>query len=107
MSTVTLTQADNGKTVEVRQGDTIAVQLAENPTTGFRWAIDKLDQKIAKPQNDSYSPASGGGVGGGGMRTFTLLAAATGTTPLELKLWREWEGNASITQRFAVNLHIT
>ena len=107
MSTVTLTQADNSKTVDVRRGDTIVVQLAENPTTGFRWAADNLDEQVVKPQNDSYSPASGGGVGGGGTRTFTLLAAGAGTAPLRFKLWREWEGDKSITQRFEVNLRVS
>ncbi len=34
---VTFTDADNGKTSDVAQGTKLAVQLAENPTTGFQW----------------------------------------------------------------------
>ena len=32
---VTLTEADNGKTEDIAQGTRFAVQLEENPTTGF------------------------------------------------------------------------
>ena len=34
---VTLTEADNGKTEDIAQGTRFAVQLKENPTTGFQW----------------------------------------------------------------------
>jgi inhibitor of cysteine peptidase len=105
MSTVTLTQSENGATVEVPAGGTVVIRLEENPTTGFRWAIDSVDQQVLKLQSDDYS-GSGGGAGAGGLRTFTLGTVAAGTTHIQLKLWREWEGDASITQRFAATIRV-
>ena len=48
MSNVTLAQADNGKSVEVKPGDTIVIQLDENSTTGFRWAMDQTFPELCE-----------------------------------------------------------
>jgi predicted secreted protein len=32
-----LVEADDGRTVDVRQGETVRVTLQENATTGYRW----------------------------------------------------------------------
>ena len=42
--TVTLTAADNGKVVDVVEGEAIALRLRENASTGYRWEFDGLDQ---------------------------------------------------------------
>jgi inhibitor of cysteine peptidase len=106
MSVVTLSRGDNGKTIEAQTGDSIVVRLDENPTTGFVWAIDKGNDEILPLQNSDYAMAPGVGVGGGGQRTFTFKAQKAGTVSLQLKLWREWEGDQSITERFAVTIQV-
>ncbi|HEX8069720.1 MAG TPA: protease inhibitor I42 family protein [Pyrinomonadaceae bacterium] len=85
-----LTQADNGGAVEVKQGEVISIRLEENPTTGYRWAVDQTDEQILELQNSAYASA-GGGIGGGGARTMSFRAKKTGTAPLRLKYRREWE----------------
>jgi inhibitor of cysteine peptidase len=106
MSTVTLTQADNGRSVEVRPGNVIVIQLAENPTTGFRWAVDQIDEQIVTIVRVDYTTAAGGGIGGGGARSFTLKAEHSGTMELRLKLWRDWEGESSVIERFTVTIQV-
>jgi inhibitor of cysteine peptidase len=106
MSTVTLTQADNGRSVEVKPGTIIVIQLAENPTTGFRWAVDQIDEQIVPIVRVDYTTAAGGGIGGGGTRSFTLRAEHAGTMQLQLKLWRDWEGETSIVARFTVTIQV-
>jgi predicted secreted protein len=45
-------------------------------------------------------------MGGGGQRRWTFTAQKAGMATLELKLWRTWEGDASISERFTVTLHV-
>src|SRR5207249_4116172 len=44
MVEVMLTEAQNGSSVEAQSGDDLLVELEENPTSGFRWEIDRLDE---------------------------------------------------------------
>ncbi len=106
MSTHTLTDADKGKTIQVHQGDEIVIQLKENPTTGYRWAIDKTDDKVLASQNPDFSPTPGTGIGGSGTRIFTFIAHQPGTVHLQLKLWRSWIGDSSITDRYDVTITV-
>ena len=149
MATLTLTATDNGKSFQLNVGDEIVIHLKENPTTGFRWAIDQADDSILSLQGQHPTPSSGGPaatagsptatpggqpvvtaggsnipagspttapgspvsrpgrpIGAGGTRTFTFIAKNAGTVDLQLKLWREWEGDSSIRERFEVTIDI-
>ncbi len=99
----TLTELDNGKTVELRVGDTFALHLYENAATGYRWSFDDLDRKVVTALEEAYVRRSEA-VGSGGHMQWTLAAGASGTTQIKLKRWRQWEGDASIQERFAVTL---
>ena len=107
MVPVTLTQADNGKSVDVRPGSLITIRLSENPTTGYRWAVDNVDSDVVVLESSDYAPAPNAGVGSGGERTFTFQATQAGVAAIHLKLWRDWEGDGSITQRFAATIQGT
>lgn len=81
------------------------IRMEESPTTGYRWALDNIVGDILVLQKDDFSPA-GSGVGGGGERTFTFAAQKAGSTRLGLKLWRNWEGDSSITNRFDIAINV-
>jgi len=106
VSRITLTEADKGKTIQVHRGSEIVIHLEENPTTGYRWAIDQTNNTVLAPQNPSFSPTPGGGIGAGGTRTFTFIAKQPGIVHLQLKLWREEEGNSSIKDRYDVTIQV-
>jgi len=106
MSTTTLTLADSGRAVDLRVGDRLVLQLEENPTTGYRWALEPFDQEVMSLDDVEYTPAREGGLGGGGQRAWTFSTRKPGTAALQLKLWRPWEGDASVTARFTAALQI-
>jgi len=102
----TLTEADNGKDIDVHVGDTIVLRLPENPTTGFRWAFDDLDTGAVSAKEGDHTHSSEA-VGSGGEMTWHLTPTAAGSTPIKLKLWRHWEGDTSTRKRFAVTLKVS
>lgn len=110
MSTVTLTDDDNRKEVEIQQGDEIVLRLPENPTTGYRWHIDRANSILVQ-EGDSYVPVPPPdpeiSFGRGGVREFRFRGTAPGTARLDLKLWQEWEGEGSVTERFGVGIRIS
>jgi len=102
---MTVTRADNGRVVAAKVGDTIAVRLDENPTTGYTWSIASIDS--ARLEAGSPSRAPGAGVGAGGTTTWPIRARAAGRARLELIHARSWERDASAAERFAVTFDIT
>jgi inhibitor of cysteine peptidase len=103
MSVVTLTAADNGKSIEVREGDIVLLRLKETPATGFRWQIDHADDIVAS-EGDSFELGPDPTFGSGGVREFRFRVMAGAPGRLELKLWQAWEGETSVTDRFRVNV---
>jgi len=100
---VTLTEQDNGRRVPVQVGDLVEIHLAENATTGYRWAPDSYDAGVVKlAEATARYPNTAVGSGGEAIFRFEVVGAGSGT--LSLKYWRQWEGAGSIIQRFAVTL---
>ncbi len=99
---VTLTQEDKGRSIAVAVGQTIAINLRENPSTGFRWAMEQGNDKILEPLAATYVQEPGSTVGQGGVRIWEFKAAKEGSVRLAFKLWRAWEGDASLAERFDV-----
>ncbi|MBB5421629.1 protease inhibitor I42 family protein [Paraburkholderia atlantica] len=89
----TITEADNGTTVELGAGETFVLYLSENATTGYRWAIDGLDTGLVELQESDYIGGSEA-VGSGGKAHWTFHVMAPGTTYLKLKLWRPGRATA-------------
>ncbi|HLZ60111.1 MAG TPA: protease inhibitor I42 family protein [Ktedonosporobacter sp.] len=102
----TLTSADQGKTVTVHTGDKIIIQLGENPSTGYTWAVASSDEQILKLQDSAYTATPPVQPGSGGTRTFTFVAQKSGTVPLQLKYWRSFEGDRSIVRRFEATIQV-
>lgn len=105
MSHTVLTQADHRTSVEVALNDAIVLRLPENPTTGYRWAVDQIDSDKLLLQSTHFS-LLGAGAGASGEKTLTLKATQPGKTHLQLKLWRDWEGDASIIDRYQISIQI-
>jgi inhibitor of cysteine peptidase len=105
VSPLTLTQADKGKSFEAHQDDVIIVRLPENPTTGYRWAIEEVDEEILEPEESDFSLNPDAGIGGGGGRELSFRAKKAGIAHLELKLARSWEESAGV-ERYGVTIHV-
>lgn len=105
MATLALAKDDNGGTFESGQGDEIVLRLPENATTGYRWYVDRADESLEQ-MADSYQPDPDVRIGSGGVREFRFRARAAGAAKLELKHWQAWEGESSVTERFAVEIQI-
>jgi len=109
MAVVSLTRANNGQSIEVRQGDEIILRLPENPTAGYDWHIDRADgllPELSEHTTGSNQPDPSPRRGKGGVREFRFRAKEPGSRRLELKHWREWEGERSVTERFGVDIGI-
>ena len=100
----TLTEADNDRTIDIAVGDTVRISLPENATTGYRWAIDRVDNEVIEAV-ESEPHYAGNAVGSGGNVMFTFKGKKSGSGEIVLKYWRHFEGDASVRKRFSVRLN--
>jgi inhibitor of cysteine peptidase len=83
-------QTQNNGLAEAVAGDSFRLQLGENPTTGYRWHLQKDGAPVLRTVEDSFE-RSPGGIGGGGTRYWIFSAEQPGTAALSIELRRSWE----------------
>jgi inhibitor of cysteine peptidase len=101
-----LTAKDNGKSFSASLGNTIVIKIPENPTTGFRWELEEFDNSALEMQASDFSSKSTILTGSGGEKSFTIKTKQIGQTSISLKLWRDWEGDSSVIERYEVNIEV-
>jgi inhibitor of cysteine peptidase len=101
-----LTEADAGRTIELRAGDRLSISLGGNPTTGYSWGLAAVDERVLAPLGTPGYRASSGGVGAGGVFAFEFEAVAVGRTALRLDYRRPWEKRRRPAQTFKVNIKV-
>ena len=84
MADIVITEADLGREVAARVGDAVVVQLPENPTTGFRWALASPQGDVLDLAHDDFQASAQTGVGAGGMRLFRFGAKRAGNGRIQL-----------------------
>jgi len=108
---VKLTEADNGKTITVNNGDLVQVALPGNPTTGYSWSVtmSNKDDTVLQQQGDpvyvqqSTDPSL---VGGGGTFTFTFKAVGPGQVILNFGYARPWEQGVAPIQTYSATIDV-
>lgn len=68
------------------------VSLSENPSTGYKWEYNIINEYIAKVSGDKYVDTSEPDlVGAAGVRQITFKGLKAGTTKIIFTYEREWE----------------
>jgi inhibitor of cysteine peptidase len=88
---VQLSEADDGRAITLRVGDTLEVNLPSNPSTGYAWQAMPSPSPILEPMGEPTFRPDGGGVGAGGRVTLRYRAALTGVLELTLAYRRPVE----------------
>ena len=104
--TIALTAADQGVTRDAVVGQNVLLQLAETPSTGYRWALQASPPEAIEILATRWVAPAGAGAGAAGRREFSLRTKAPGEIRLNLKLWREWQGDSSATHRYEFALRV-
>jgi inhibitor of cysteine peptidase len=97
--------AEDGSEIRASVNDTIALRLPENPTSGVRWAFERLEGPV-RLARDEYEPLAGGGIGAAAVRILTLQPLAPGKIHLKLKRLQEWEGPSTIDATFSCSVRV-
>ena len=106
--TVTRGDQDTGTLVELSTGDTLALALRANPTTGYGWIIAAVDTTILRKIDAGYIPDNvpKGIVGSGGRAFLRFEATKPGKTAVELEYKRSWETAQPPAKTFELDVSV-
>lgn len=106
MSTRTLVESDDGTCIPAKVGDVIEIHLAENPTTGYRWAFEEVGSGVRVERDEFHLSGTPLVPGAGGVHEWRLKTETAGHQTVRLRLWRDWEGESGVIRRFAVDFEV-
>lgn len=106
MADFILSEKDNGALVPVPRGSKVTIELEENPTTGYRWIVNGIDEIFLVPEGDAFLTGDQMGLGAVGVRRFFFRAKGTGCTSLSLINKRVWESDSEAIGTFKLALRI-
>ena len=95
---IVVEEGQSGTGVEVPADALLAIRLRENPGTGFRWSVENADGLTVE---ENVNPAQGPGAAR--LHEFRFRARTPGSHHLQLRHWRDWEGETSIIGRFVLD----
>lgn len=84
MNDLVFSEKDNGALVQVPRGSKVTIQLQENPSTGYQWNVNGVDEVFLMPEGDAFLIGAQMGLGAGGVRRFFFRAKGPGCTSLSL-----------------------
>lgn len=105
---VALTEADDGRTVNVELGRKLTVTLESNPSTGYKWSVAKgTGGPLTQDGKGRFVPGAVQRPGAPGTEIFDFTTERAGKTRLVLEYRRPWEETVKPVRRFAVAVTVT
>jgi inhibitor of cysteine peptidase len=107
---VVVSLSDNGSQVELDQGETLAVALEANPTTGFWWEVAQVEASILEQigdgvyhMDDTEDPPP---PGTGGVKVYRFKAVGGGQTTLKIVLRGSVEEDVEPVHTFSLGVTV-
>jgi|GEM_PF-1784996 len=93
-----------GKSYFVKVGETFKIELTANPTTGYTWNIEQLDESLFKVVSSGYKSERTDLVGSGGTAYWEIMPLKAGKAKIGLDYYRSWEGKDKSIDHFQVSV---
>lgn len=103
---ITLTQENNGKVMELENGEVFRIELEELGSAGYQWHMEKLDQEYLELASKETKDRTERKVGAPVMAIWFLKAKKIGQTEIAMDHYRIWEGKDKASKHFSIRLII-
>ena len=104
---VVLDATDDGRTVELKQDQSLELELTGNPTTGFMWEVVVFDDAVLRLAGEAEFEPDSNLVGAPGVLTFRFEPVAAGETDLDLEYRRPWEEDLPPLRTYSIRVIVS
>ena len=106
-SVLAVMESDNGKNIDLNNGQTLRVKLRVIAGTGYAWTLsgDPAPLKLIKSYTQ-HSNSTARRAGGTQMSVFELSASSAGLANVTFVYRRSWEYNVQPAKTFTVHVNV-
>jgi inhibitor of cysteine peptidase len=104
MQEIQLSEADNGKKIQLKMDDHLVIKLPASPGTGYNWEVQPNNHFSVSHE---YKMQAETGIGSGGMDIFELdpqIQVQNGS--IKFLYRRAWEDASKAGKQFSINYQI-
>ena len=103
---ISVDKNDNGRLIELNEGQKLVITLESNPTTGYSWNIAELDESMLKQEGDIEFISESNLIGSPGVEIIKFNAVKSGQTTLKLIYHRSWEEDVKPIETFSIQVKV-
>ena len=97
---VLFNKSHHGKKYFVEKGKPFKIKLVSNPTTGYNWFLDELDESCFRIKSSGFTPSSSKAMGAPGQSYWEIIPLKAGTSKISLLYYRSWEGKEKAVDHY-------
>jgi predicted secreted protein len=101
-----LSKEDSGTISEIAVGDFLQIELEGNPSTGFWWHFQELDEECLELVIEETEKVSKRRLGSPVLGRWRLRAKKCGETTIKMAYYRKWEGIDKAVDRVRFTIRI-
>lgn len=101
-----ITEADNGTSISLKNGENFTLQLRENPSTGYAWELNVTEGLSILSDEYIQDEAPEGEVGVPGNHTWIIEAVSPGSQQVNGIYKRSWENTTGTEEKFTLNVEV-
>jgi predicted secreted protein len=106
LPTVKVTRANHKQTVKAVKGQSLAIELEGNPSTGYDWHFTSLDRSRLELIDRSEQPRFAQRLGSPALLVFNLKTLGPGVTTVKMAYFRSWEGSSTAREFLEFTLDV-
>lgn len=104
-ASLTLTAADEGRTIELEAGEHFQIALEANVSTGFSWEPTSFNESIIRKLDTEFIPDAAV-LGSSGKQLLNFKAVGAGHTLLRLLYRRSFEKDVRASKSFEISIDV-
>ena len=99
-----LNASDNNTAINATAGEFLVVTLEGNPTTGYTWEVEELNEQVLQQVGDIVSVPESDLMGAPSMQIATFEVVGAGDATIKMVYHRPWETDVEPADTFTVNV---
>ena len=101
-----ITESDNGKTLNLKNGETFNLKLYDNPSTGYSWQLNVSKGLCILSDNYTQYPEPPGYVGDGGTHLWIIKAVTQGSQQVKGIYKQSWMETTGTEENFTLHVEV-